>query len=92
MRHPVEEFLSSFFGDTTTSTTTPQSPKLPRLGKEHLGFQIEWKSAHAAKCVKSKALIKVLRVIFEIDSFEQQCVIMEGLLQSENMVSIGVDQ
>ena len=37
-----------------------------------------------------------MNAIFEIDSFEQQCVIIKGLLQYEqlekHMVAIGVDQ
>ena len=48
-------------------------------GKEYIYFQIEGKSFHEAQCAKSIALIKVLKSIFEIDSFEQQCGIIKGL-------------
>ena len=41
---------------------------------------MEGDSDHAAQQDKSRALIKVMTTIFDIDSFEQQCVIMKGLL------------
>ena len=40
---------------------------------------------HAEKCDESRALINFLKEIFDIDSFEQQCVIIKGLLQSEQL-------
>ena len=53
-------------------------------------------SSHAAQCEKPRALIKFPKAIFNIDSFEQQRVIIKGLLQSKqlkrHMVTIGVDQ
>ena len=48
-------------------------------------FKIEGKISHAAQCDKSRALIKVLKAIFEIDLFEQKCVIIKGLLQSKQL-------
>ena len=54
------------------------------------------KISHAAQCAKSRAFITVLKAIFDIDSIEQQCVIIKGLLHSKqlwtDMVSIWVDQ
>ena len=57
---------------------------------------MEGKVSHEAQCAKSRALIKVLRAIFDIDSFEKIYIIIKGLLQSEqpekHMVAIGVYQ
>ena len=59
-------------------------------------FQTDGKSARAAQYAKSSVLYKVIDLIFEIDFFKHQCVIIKGLFQSErmkeNMVTIGVDQ
>ena len=57
---------------------------------------MEGKVSHEAQCAKSRALIKVMRAIFDIDSFEKIYIIIKGLLQSEqpekHMVAIGVYQ
>ena len=57
---------------------------------------MEGENAHAERCAKSRALINVPKAIFDIDSFEQQCVIIKGLFQSKqlkkNMVDIQVEQ
>ena len=54
------------------------------------------KIAHAAQCYKARAWTKVICLIIDIESFEQQCVIIQGLLQSDrlkqHMVNIGIDQ
>ena len=51
---------------------------------------------HSAQCSKSRALTEVIDLILDIESFEQQCVIIRGLLQSDrlkqHMVTIGIDQ
>ena len=53
-------------------------------------------SSHAAQYAKSRALIKVMKAIFNIDPFEEQYVIIKGLFQSKqlekHMGDIGVDQ
>ena len=58
--------------------------------------QMVWKTAYASQCYKSYALDKVIYLFIEIESFEQKCVIIKGLLQSDwlkqNMVTIGIDQ
>ena len=86
----------SCFDDTITTTTTLNSSKLPPPGKLNLCFQTEGKTVRSAQCDKSRALIKVLKSIFEIDSFEELYVIIKGLLQSkqlkDHMVAIGVGQ
>ena len=46
---------------------------------------MEGKSAYAPQCAKSRALIKVLKAIFDIDSYEKQCVIIKGLLHSKQL-------
>ena len=46
-------------------------------------FQKCGKRIHAAKCDKSCVLTKLIDTILGIDSFEQQCVILKGFLQSE---------
>ena len=58
--------------------------------------QTDDKSDRATQCVKPRDLNKVIDLIFEIDPFEHQYLIIKGLLQSErlkqHMVTIGVDQ
>ena len=43
------------------------------------------KTAHAEQCAKSRALDKFIYSIHEIESFEQKCVIIKGLSQSEQL-------
>ena len=54
------------------------------------------KTAHYAQCYNSHALNKVIYLIIGIESFEQQCVIIKGLLHSDqlkqHMVTIGIDK
>ena len=56
---------------------------------------MDWETAHAVQCSKSRTLTKVIDLIFEIESFEQQSVIIKGLLQSDrleqDMVTIGIN-
>ena len=70
--------------------------KLSLPGKEYFCFQKDGKSAHAAQCAKSRVSTKVIDTIIEIDSFDHQCVILTGLLQSKPLnqhnVIIGADQ
>ena len=57
---------------------------------------MEKKSPHAAQCVKSRVLNKVIDSILSINTFEQQCVVIECMLQSsrleDHMKTIGIDQ
>ena len=54
------------------------------------------KSPHAAQCVKSRVLKKVIDSILSINTFEQQCVVIKCMLQSSRledyMNTIGMDQ
>ena len=45
-------FPSSYFGDTITTTTKPRSSTLYPPGNGYLCFQIEGGGVHAAQCVK----------------------------------------
>ena len=59
-------------------------------------FQVDNKSPHAAQCVKSRVLKKVIDSILSINTFEQKCVVIKCLLQSsrleDHMKTIGIDQ
>ena len=74
----------------------PKTLHLPPLGKEYLCFQVDNKSPHAAKCVKSRVLNKVVDSILSINTFEQQCVVIKRMLQSsrleDHMKTISIDQ
>ena len=63
----------------------------PRLFSQKYG-----KSDNAAQCAKSRVLTKRIDTIIESDSFQKKCVILNGLLQSEQLKKhieiIGVDQ
>ena len=74
----------------------PKTTHLPPLGEEYLCFQVDKKSPHAAQCVKSRVLNKVIDSILSINTFEQQCVVIKYMLQSsrleDHMKTIGIDQ
>ena len=74
------------------NTTT----KLSSVGKEYKCFKIDGKSTHAAKCVKSRIITKVIACVLSINKFEQQCVMLKGMLKPirlKNYVkTIGIDQ
>ena len=85
MRHLIKNCCSYSFGDTISTTNTPKLSTLPPPGTEYMCFQTEGGSAHAEQFDQSRSLIKVLKAIFYIDSFEQQCFIIKGLLQSKQL-------
>ena len=68
---------------------------LPPVGKG-IVFQNDGKSAQAAKCVKYRINNKVIYCVLLIDTFEKQCVVLKGILQSPrlkyNMNTIGIYQ
>ena len=45
-------------------------------------FIKEVKSDQAARCIKSRIMTKVIDSILSIDTFEQKCVVLKGMLQS----------
>ena len=59
-------------------------------------FQINGRSSHAAQCVKSRITNKAIDSILSIDTFEQHCFVIKGMLQSpllkEHMNTIAIDQ
>ena len=54
------------------------------------------KTAQDTQYLKSRALTRVIDLILDIESFEQQYVILKGLFQldllKQHMVTIGIDQ
>ena len=59
-------------------------------------FQINRRSSHAVHCVKSLIKNKDIDYILSIETFEQQCVVIKGMLKSprleDNMNTIGIYQ
>ena len=53
---------------------------LPLVVKEYMCFHSDGKSAQAAKCVKSRKITEVVYFVLSIDKFEQQCVLIKGIL------------
>ena len=55
----------------------------------------EGKSDQAARCIKSRIMTKVIDSVLSIDTFEQQCVVLKGMLQSPRLKyhvqTIGID-
>ena len=45
----------------------------------------EGKSAHAARCIKSRIMTKMVDSVLSIDKFEQQCVVIKGVLKSPRL-------
>ena len=43
------------------------------------------KTDHAEQCPKSRALTQLINLITAIEYFEQQCVIIKGLLHSDRL-------
>ena len=76
--------------------TLHTTKQLPPDGKEYLCFHINGIFSHAAQCVKSRIMNKTVYSILSIDTFEQQCVVIKGMLQSpsleDNMKTIGIYQ
>ena len=91
---PGEKNYSVQSTSTTTrliplNTTLPIEPielhktkQLPPAGKKYFCFQINRRSSHTAQCVKSQILNKAIYYILYIDTFEQRCVAIKGMLQS----------
>ena len=59
-------------------------------------FHIDGKSAQAAKCVKYRITTKLIDCVIYINTFEQQCVVIKGMLQSPrikyHIKTIGIGQ
>ena len=48
-------------------------------------FHINARSSHAAQCVKLSIINKEIDYILYTDKFEQQCVLIKGMLQSPRL-------
>ena len=59
-------------------------------------FLNEGKSDQADRCIKSRIMTKVIYYFLSIDKFEQQCIVLKGMLQSlqpkDHIQTIGIDQ
>ena len=59
-------------------------------------FLKEGKTYQAARCIKSSIMTKVIDYVLSIDTFEQQCAVLKGMLQSpqlkDHVQTIGIDQ
>ena len=69
--------------------------KLPPLGKEYMCFHIDGKSTQEPKNVKSRIMPKVIDCVLSMDTFEQQYVVLNIILQLPRfkyyMKTIGID-
>ena len=45
----------------------------------------EGKSDQATRCIKSRIMTKVIDSVLSIDTFEKQCVVLKGMLQSTRL-------
>ena len=48
-------------------------------------FQKDGKTAQAARCIKSRIMTKVIDYVLSIDKFEQQDVVLTGMLKSPRL-------
>ena len=51
--------------------------------------QKDGKPIQAARCIKSRITTKAIDSVLSIDTFEQQCVVLKGMLHVQ---TIGIDQ
>ena len=45
----------------------------------------EGKSYQATRCIKSRIMTKAIDYVISIDTFEQKCVVLKGMLQSPRL-------
>ena len=61
-----------------------------------MSFHINGRSSQVVKCVKYRIITKVIYSILSIVTFEQQCAVLKGMLQStrlkHHMKTIVIDQ
>ena len=59
-------------------------------------FQKDGKTSQYARCIKSRKMTKAIDSDLSIVTFEQQCVVFKGILQSpqlkDHVQTIGIDQ
>ena len=88
---------SKRIANTSVSILNLHTPTiLPLIGKEYMCFYKDGKTAQAARYIKSRITTKVIDYVILIDTFEQQCVALKGMLQSMIMKyhvqTLGIDQ
>ena len=77
---------SQRISSSASSTLTSNTPTiLPPVGKEYMVFLKQGKCNQAARCIKSRIITKVIEYVLSIDTFEQQCVVLKGMLQSPRL-------
>ena len=58
--------------------------------------QKDGKTTQASRCIKLRITNKVIYDVISIDTFERQCVVLKGMLQSPQLIyhiqTIGIDQ
>ena len=61
-----------------------------------MSVQKDDKTSQAARCIKSGLMTKAIDCILFINTFEQTCVVLKGILQSPrlkyHLQTIGIDQ
>ena len=66
------------------------------MGKEYICFQNYSKNAQEANCIKSRIITKVIYYVLSFDTFEKQCVLIKGMLQStrlkHHVKTIGIEK
>ena len=59
-------------------------------------FQNDGKTSQAARCIKSRIITNVIDYVLSIGTFEQQWVVLKGMLKSpllkDHVQTIGIDQ
>ena len=69
---------------------------LPPVGKEYMCFQNNSKTSQAERCIKSRIMNKTIDSVLSIDTSEQQCVVLKGILKpprfKNHVQTIGIDQ
>ena len=90
--HRAQRIATTSSSMLNLHTTT----RLPPVGKEYMCFQNYGKTAQAARCIRSRIITKVIDSVLSIDTFEQQFVVLKGMLQSpcfkDHVQTIGIDQ
>ena len=74
----ISSTSSSRLNFNTSTLLTP-------VDKQYICFLKEGKFDQAARCIKSRIITKVIDYVISIDTFEQQYVVLKGMLQSPRL-------
>ena len=59
-------------------------------------FQNDGKTYQETRCIKSRIMTKVIGSVISIDTFEQLCVVIKGMIQSphikDHVKNIGIEK